>query len=573
MSEFGLKIRNIEASTLYENNIGLRKRYSYVDAMFSNSLFKDFLTNNGLNIWKEKSTRDIICLEFNFGTRSYEEQQEHINKLLKETPKDNPQYNYFLELKEFVEQNKDRYVKRTAEEIRDEYYVNGVDVKYPSYNKKGNIIKEEVIHYKMLYRTTGKAKNGTCMFINEKLYDIAKSFLTMDIQLPYENTPIVEIGAYSSLITSTIVEKIQINPRNILVLKDVDSFFRTKVVSVETDENKQCLAKTIPNYELKNTLFDGQALIDVSKFPEWAEGYILLRHHFCKMAAFCSNIQQFFKDYYGEDYCSATVTDMFGNEHYVKDIELITTDNALKWLKFDITYDYWCERVNENDNMFGIVKTAHKSKLGEVQRMSYQMVNSLDNSIMENVVENSVNYIEKLKSDDDFFLQYLRDNANFSNDFEVLAALVEHNREFLRSDYFRTRKAKIIQAYTLEFKSGRIIQNADNLVIVGSPYAMLLHAVGEDVENDDTFSQEQGTIQCYTERFEDGEYLAAFRSPFNGQNNLVYLHNHFHEKFKKYFIFGEQIIAVNLIHTDLQDRANGLITGSVLRKRSSQNNW
>ena len=28
-------------------------------------------------------------------------------------------------------------------------------------------------------------------------------------------------------------------------------------------------------YEVKNTLFDGEALIDTSIFPEWADGYVL----------------------------------------------------------------------------------------------------------------------------------------------------------------------------------------------------------------------------------------------------------------------------------------------------------
>lgn len=557
ISEFGLKIKNIEAGTLYEYNLGLRNRYSYVDAMFTNSLFKDFLEKNGLNVWKGESTRDIICLEFNFGTRSYEEQILHLEKLLEEE-KDNPEkIAKLLTLKRTTELNKDKYIKRSADEIRTEYYVNGVDVRYITRDKAGEIKKEETIHYKMLYRTTGKAKKGSCMFINEKLYEVAKNFLTMGIQLPYENTPIVEMGAYSSLVTSTIVGKIHINPRNILVLKDVDSFFKTKVVSIETNEQKQCIARTIQDYKLKNTLFDGEALIDSSSFPSWGKGYILLRQHLCKMAAFCSNIQLFFKDYYGDKYDTATVKDMFGNDHFVKDIQLITTDNAMKWLKFDVSYDYWCNKVHENGDYFGIVKTAHKSKLGEVQRMSYQMVNSLDSGIMENVIAKSVDYIEKLKSDENFFLQHLRDNSNFANDFDVLVALVEQNREFLRSEYFRERQKRIVQNYVHDFKTGKIIQDADNLVIVGSPYAMLLHAVGEDVGKDDTFCIEDGVIQCYTERFQDNEYLAAFRSPFNGQNNMVHLHNVLNKKISKYFNFGEQIIAVNLIHTDLQDRANG----------------
>ena len=226
----------------------------------------------------------------------------------------------------------------------------------------------------------------------------------MGIRLPKHNAPLVEISAYAPLVTSTIVGKIKINPKNILILKDVDRFFSTNVCSIETDENKHCIAKYIQDYNLKNTLFDGQALIDSSIFPDWGNGYILLRHHFCKMAAFSTNIQMFFKDYFGDKYLTATVRDMFGNEHYVKDIELITTDNAMKWLKMGKTYDYWCQWVYDNNCMFGIVKTAHESKLGDVQRMSYQMVNSLDSSIMKNVVKESVHYICRLKQDNQEFL-------------------------------------------------------------------------------------------------------------------------------------------------------------------------
>lgn len=577
MSEFGIKIKNIEASTLYEYNNGVRDHYEYKDAMFTNSLFSDYLKDNGLKIWKEESTRDIICLEFNFGSRSYEEEINHLKKVAikarteyklaksfkyqTQIQKKKNKRQKLSQLFREAQLNKEKYLKHTKEDIRTIFYNDGVNVEYITRKKNGDIIKRETIHYKMLYRSTGKAKKGSCMFICDRLYKKAIKFLYMGIKLPKKNSPIVEISAYAPLISSAIVGKVKINPKNILILKDVDRYFDTKVVAVKTNENRQCYAEHINNYKLKNTLFDGQALIDSSIFPEWGNGYILLRHHFCKMAAFSTNIQQFFKDYFGDDYYFATVKDMFGNEHYVKDIELITTDNAMKWLKFDISYEYWCEKVYENNCMFGIVKTAHESKLGEVQRMSYQMVNCLDESIMENVVKESVDYVEMLKQNDDEFLKYLEKNKNFSNDYEVLIALCEQNRDFLRSSYFRRRKRKIIENYVLNMKSGKLIQNAENLVVVGSPYAMLLYAAtGEEnsVDDDDTFFVESGTIQCYTERFNSGEHLAFFRSPFNSQNNLTYLHNTYHKKLDKYFNLGRQCIAINMNGTDAQDRNNGM---------------
>lgn len=546
--------------------------------MFTNSLFSDYLKENGLRIWKEESTRDIVCLEFNFGSRSYDEEIKHLTKIAKsarieyklaksnghktQIRKKENKRKRISRLFQEVQKNKDKYEKHSKEEIRQIFYNDGINIEYITRKRNGEITKREIIHYKMLYRSTGKAKKGSCMFICDRLYKRAIDFLYMGIKLKKNNAPIVEISAYAPLISSSIIGKIKLNPKNILILKDVDRTFKTNVVSVETDEDKHCIANHLNDYMLKNTLFDGQALIESSIFPKWGNGYVLLRHHFCKMAAFNTNIQSFFRDYFGDKYYSATVKDMFGNEHYVKDIELITTDNAMKWLKFGKTYDYWCDKVYENNCMFGVVKTAHESKLGNVQRMSYQMVNSLDCSIMEQVTKESVDYVNRLKQDNKEFLKYLDKNQNFSNDYEVLTALCNQNSDFTRSEYFRDRKRKIIENYVLNMKSGKLLQNAENLVIVGSPYAMLLYATsGEesDVDNDDTFYAEKGTIQCYTERFNSGEHLAFFRSPFNSKNNLTYLHNVYHKKLDKYFNLGRQIIAVNMIGTDFQDRNNGLI--------------
>ena len=127
ISEFGLKIKNIEASTLLEYNLGIRDHYEYKDAMFTNSLFSDYLKENGLKVWKEESTRDIICLEFNFGTRSYEQEIEHLYKIAKqarteykiakshknknEIQKKSNKRRKIMELIAFAKENKDKYKK------------------------------------------------------------------------------------------------------------------------------------------------------------------------------------------------------------------------------------------------------------------------------------------------------------------------------------------------------------------------------------------------------------------------------------------------------------------------------
>lgn len=555
MLTYGIRIRNYQSGSIYAVSQGVRSHYDYQPAMLTNSLFLDFLYEHGLNVYKETSTRDVIGVQFDYGTRSAMEELEHLGaaefRLLSDTEISDEERERKLarihELQEDAFEQMDDFKKLSADEIREIFYTQGFEIDY------GN----EKIHYQMLYRSPGKAKKGTCMFICDRLFEEARKFLYMGITLPEENAPIVEIGAYSSLVTSTIVGRIQIKPEEILVLKDIDSDFYTKAISIETDAFHRCYTKRYDEYKVTNTLFDGQALIDLSIFPQWADGYILLRQHFTKCAAFATDIQKYYKDYFGKDYFTATVTDMWGNEHLAKNIKLITTNNALKWLKFDVSFEHWSQIVRQNNSMWGVVKTAHESKLGDVQRMSYQMVNSLDEKTIDGVMAKSLQYVELLKTDINAYIDYLKRNANFVNGYDVLVALYEQDHKFEQCDYFRQRRREILSNYLWNLKNGRLIQNADNLVIVGNPYGMLMYSVGLDPIDDPTFDYEDDTIQCFTDRFEDGEYLAEFRSPFNGRNNLGYLHNVKHGYMHEYFRFGKLIVAVNMINTDFQSRNNG----------------
>ena len=80
-SKYGIKIKNFQAGSLYECNCGVRNNYDYTKAMFTNNLLMYFLLDNGLlveNGW----TRDIICIKFDYGSRSYEEESKHLDKLI-----------------------------------------------------------------------------------------------------------------------------------------------------------------------------------------------------------------------------------------------------------------------------------------------------------------------------------------------------------------------------------------------------------------------------------------------------------------------------------------------------------
>lgn len=561
--QFGVKIKKFSSGVLYESLLGCRQTYGgvadYTKAVLSRSLLLEFLKHNGLRTSLNGSTRDIISIDFNLGSSSYDEAKKKVEKIIgNETDEDR------LERLEgvlgFMECNKDKFVKKSKEDIRKEWYENGVQIPY-TFKKRDGSAKTEIVHYRFLYRSTGQAKQGSAVFIRDSLFKKARRFMYMGIELPKKDAKLVEIGAYSSLCASTIVDIIKINPRNVLVLDDVDSFFKTNVVSVEVGDDGHLTAVHKSDYELKNTINDGMALLDTSVFPNWATGYVLLRNHMTKCAAFKTNIQTFFKDYFGNEYCTAVVKDKWGNEHLAKDVVMITTTEAMKWLKFDVTYDEFCDIVEKSGNIWGIVKTAHESKHlnGDAQQMSYQMVNCLELDSMYSVTKFTRDYIYKLRSDDEEFLKFLQEKKNFANDYEMLLTLVKHcGSSFLKSDYFKERKRAITQGLVKRFRGGKVlIENADNLVMCGNPYFLLLRSAGETKVYDPTFQTHSDSIACYTPRFSDEEYLAGFRSPHNGINNILALKNTYHPFFERYFDLSKQCIAVNCIGTDVQDRANG----------------
>ena len=615
-SAAGIKIKTIKAGTLYGYNLGIRDRYDYIDAVLSDSLFSHHMIEHcGMEVWHGESTRDIICLDFDFGSRSYEEERSHVKKMLSEATTD-PAREHLTKLLEKVDENRYKYRKMSKDEIRALFYREGVPVTYTKRNKKGEIVRQDIIRYRMLERNASKAKLGQVMFIREELYESAIEWLTMGIhsRLPEHNVKIVELSAYAPLTTSTIQERWFCPVEDVLILKDQESTFRTlanivraedyetyeRVLDEERTEAAKARAiakgkldiygnpifneqyKKVPTTKKRcvvvqeetdvvNVLWDGMGLVETSVLPDWCNGMALLRNHFFKACVFRTRLQQFFRDWCaenGHDYETYEVEDMFGVKHRLRDVKMVTTDNAIKWKKFveymggtlPAAYEYWKTKVNEDGSYFGIVKTDHVSKLGNVQQMSYQMVNSLPCSRLDvkNFAATSIEYVESLKSDPDVFNSFLEQYSTAVNHYEMLSALYKHNPDIANSDWFRYQKKTIIASYVNRLRSGKVTVEGDNLTVCGNPYGLLLHAVGEDWHNDTTLRNEDGAIQCYTKRFSTDEYLSAFRSPHNSPNGVVYFHNVHPELLEKYFEFSNNVIAVNCIGTDIQSRCNGM---------------
>ena len=146
--------------------------------------------------------------------------------------------------------------KVTKHDLRKMFYKNGVTYTFEKKNRKGEIVERIPVHFKMLMRSTGKAKDGECVFIRDSLHRKAINFLTMGLydlmdkqskDDPEKVFKLVELSAYQTLTTATAKGYIQIPLENILVVKDEAVYSDGMNAAIVNVEDKVYFK---PEYEL-----------------------------------------------------------------------------------------------------------------------------------------------------------------------------------------------------------------------------------------------------------------------------------------------------------------------------------
>lgn len=453
----------------------------------------------------------------------------------------------------------------TLAQLRDDLYENGFTIK----NYKG-----EDVHYIVYKRSSAKARTGECLFIRKELVEKMVEWSSMNLSIPKDTKiDLAALSAYEALVTSSIKDTIKINPKNILLINDVESVFKqdANVIEKVNKDGREILQSRLKkNQTITNSLFDGQGLLESSYFIDEYKnkGMILTRQHFFKSCLFNTNIQEFMKDTYKDEYQTATIKDMLGNEMLVKNVHCIVTPSSLKIFKFSelvggdkLMYEHWQKIVSSKEGkcQFGICKSESKSKLGSfngmpLQRMSYQMINSLplNRHSAEQLSKFEVEYINGLKNNDDEFVTHLEKNATLTNANKMMADLYRHNSDFANTEFFNDFKINEISEYVKHIKKGKLRITGDYCVLVGNPYEMLLHSVKPFNEH----NLESKTLhknEVYTKLFDDDEELAGFRNPHTSSNNLLYSTNKQNDLIDTYFNFTKNIVAVNAIGYPIQD--------------------
>lgn len=293
----------------------------------------------------------------------------------------------------------DKKDKSKVSEVQKQY----IQVKEPKTLKTNAELRKDLYQngfvcngtkYCRMKRSSGSARVGKCLFINEELYEPILKFSSGGICI--EQGQEVDLAAYEgyiSLPSSSIIDTLPISPENILVIDDFESVFTEDVI--RTWDKNRVLVTDEQTCEISNSIWDGQSLIDPSLMGNYScYGMVLLRNLMFKSCCFNCNIQQWFKDNNISD-----ISQLNGKTRATKieDIKLITTPSSIKYLKFD-TLDNWLDNLYPN---FGVVKHDKKTHFfgGKLVQTHYQLINTLQLSRdeMREFLQDSLDFAQMLR--------------------------------------------------------------------------------------------------------------------------------------------------------------------------------
>lgn len=459
----------------------------------------------------------IRWLDFNnWKDRSHEmECYERIKKIIKTTKK-----------KDNSPENR-AYIKGLYDELNNMQFIpeliNVVMDKPSDIDKMDGFTVNGMKYYRFI-GSPNQVKKCTVMYCREDKYEFLNNLVENGRRSDYKIVP-AKYEAYKALTLSGSYPVT--NTDKILVVDDLITHFTEDVIYLDNSESDE------PTIEYKTAEIeldesDGYGLISPELAQKWSEDmhldYLMsgccVRHAFTKGMVATFDFKEFAKVHEKQ-----FVTDVWGKEHDINNIDIVLTTSMLKlWSAYD-SIDDFIEKSHEHMYQFAVTKVTPK-ELDEVRTLNYQYIQSYkltDDQIRE-LYSPTVNEIKDIIHYDRqktlLFLKGMNvteETASGDNDWIKALQICS---EMMNDPYIINRVSSLIAKKIKDAEIGILKAHGNYAIIVGDPYALCQHIFKLDVKNEDYGLLRAGEIyhQFWSKR--NTEKVVCFRSPMSCHNNI-----------------------------------------------------
>lgn len=383
------------------------------------------------------------------------------------------------------------------------------------------------IRYVRLLGTSGGVKNKTIVFVSERLAPELRRRIENGRD-PNKALVPAKLEAYKAL---TCSGSIPVSfPRGILVVNDCETSFKADIVSLSDEAGGEPEMKFEPNADVTIDASDGYGLMLPSLAQRWSQelgldyqaSAVNTRFSWEKGVAICFDFQEFARDVAG----SYTVTDAWGNEQDIRDVELILTTSMVKLYDSYASCDDYVRCSLENGYTFGVTKTSPK-ELESERTTNYQFLQAYDltDEEIDELIRPTVDEIKDvLDGDWRKAVLYLQGGGlNEKTVWELpdnFAKAMMIEPSIFCDKFVKKRIYSLISKRIDDAKIGVLKVHGNYSIVSGDPYALCQSMFGLPVtgllKSGEIYNQywlEQGT-----------DTLVCFRAPMTCMNNIRKFH-------------------------------------------------
>lgn len=379
------------------------------------------------------------------------------------------------------------------------------------------------IRYVRLLGTNGGIKNSTIVFVSDRVAD--------ELRRRIENgrepgMPLVtaKLEAYKAL-TCSASNPVSW-PDGILVVHDAETEFYDDIIYMTDEGADEPIMEERKHEKVTLDATDGFGLMLPSLAERWSEELGLdyvssgfnCRMAFLKGMAFTFDFIDFAEKVAG----GYKVKDAWGDEHDIRDIELVLTTSMVKLWDSYRTCDEYIRKSKANHYTFGIAKTC-PDKLENERNLNYQFIQPLpltDDDIDE-LIKPTADDIAGVLGDDwrkaALFLRGVNmteSNIERLEDDYIKALMINH--DILNDPFVQNNIHKLIKNRIDEAKVGVLKVHGNFSILSGDPYLLCQSIFGMEK----TGLLKAGEIYNRYWADDGAEKLACYRAPMTCINNI-----------------------------------------------------
>ena len=447
--------------------------------------------------------------------------------------------------------NRDKLIAKQTEYNKlifmEDYLCVVMDTK-KDYDRALKGFKVNGIEYERLLSTSAGVKKSTIVFTSKRLKQQLTLQLNAERDLTKKFVP-AKLEAYISLACSASIPVR--DPKGILVVHDVETTFYDDVILVNGLESIRPKVTVEQDYKTVLNACDGLGLMSPELAKMWAEDVqedylpagVCLRNAFCKGMVFTFDFKAFAKEIAHQE----MITDVWGNEHNINDIDLILTTSMLKlWDSYSSIDDY-LEKAKRNHHEFALTKITPEV-LDNEQTMNYQFLQSLelDDEDIYNLIKPTLDELDDIINYDyRKALVYLRgvsltEKSVLHPPYDYTTAMMIDSR-MLNDPYTYSKIRNNIKNRIDQAKLGVIAVNGNFSILSGDPYTLCQSMFNLPV----TGLLKRGEIYSQYWQKRGRTRVAGFRAPMTVHNNIVVMNIANNDEVNKWYKYMDTVTILN----------------------------